>query len=89
MYNLNLSHRVSSLHYWSEICLILILGEAVADFTPTWVLVVTWLNLAADEGCRWTSIYNRLYDYSYYYWWNSPDRCKEEAWNLKVRKKRW
>jgi len=73
---LNFTHK--ELRHFHSINLIL--GEAVADFTPTWVLVVTWLNLAADEGCRWTSIYNRLYPY----WWLPLEYCKEKARNLEV-----
>ena len=45
--------------------LISVLAQGVADFTPEWVLVVTWLNLAGDVGCREVSRIEKLYGF---YW---------------------
>ena len=62
---------------------------AVSDFTPNFVLVVTWINLADDVGnCRWYSYYHKL---NQYWWWyqNSyyqymANVCRERAKTLQV-----
>lgn len=81
------NHYITINANWLTFHCYIYIGEAVAGFTPTWVLVVTWLNLAPDEGCRWRSIYEKLYSHYYwYYWWYSPDHCKDRAWKMAVRK---
>lgn len=38
------------------------------DFSPTYVLVVTWLNLAEDvDSCRWYTTLNLLYSNEWWY----------------------
>jgi len=53
----------------------------VADFTPTWVLVVTYVNLAADEGCRYQNLYRKLD----WWWWSVDHSCTSKAFNIQVR----
>ncbi|XP_067927983.1 serine-rich adhesin for platelets-like [Watersipora subatra] len=49
----------------------------VSSFQPSWVLVVTWLNIAGDVGCRWPIMYKRLYGFS---WGDSSlEYCRLQA----------
>ncbi|XP_067928026.1 uncharacterized protein [Watersipora subatra] len=47
---------------------------AMEGFTATWVLVATWVNQKADEGCSWDS-------FAYFLDWNDdyPTWCKDQA----------
>lgn len=46
---------------------------SVANFEPTWVLVVTWINLAPNDACRIWNVEREVdynYDYSFNYSYN-------------------
>ncbi|XP_067939788.1 mucin-like protein [Watersipora subatra] len=67
-------------------------AEGVEGFEASWVLVVTWVNMAADIGCRWPLMYKRLNsDYEWWYnsWYRSVveqrvERCKLEVETFKL-----
>ena len=65
----------------------LILAQGVTGFKPSWVLVVTWINLAGDMGCRWNVIYKKLYfAYTTNNWVEDYlRRCKRQAQKLLVK----
>lgn len=62
-------------------------GAAVAGFEPSWVLVVTWINLAPYQN--WRCRYNNFYtvgddkdDYYYYDYFQNSDyeaECRRQA----------
>ncbi|XP_067939795.1 mucin-like protein [Watersipora subatra] len=61
-------------------------AQGVDGFQAYWVLVVTWVNMAGDTGCRWPVIYQRIYSryWWYSYWYNSwlnqyVEECKLRA----------
>ena len=55
-------------------------ADAVADFEPTWVLVVTWVNLPYITYCRDVAIIKSAFDYEY----SSTAGCEDLAKRLAV-----
>ena len=79
-----LTSLLNSRTYWSCVLMMgTLIDDGVSGFEPTWVLVVTWVNVAPDVGCRylslWEDLYGDDYDYSDYFYGYSLNDCENKA----------